>query len=65
MDGFAWAATTGGYYEACGGADGNLGAFGPGRSLADASAACCADEDCAGFSYSNATGSGVYKKDAK
>jgi len=41
VDGFAWAATTGGYYEACGGAEGNLAAFGPGLELAEVGVIGC------------------------
>ena len=59
----AWTPTSGGYYEACGGASGNLGSF-EGLSSAAARAACCGDDACAGFSFDNATGSGVYKRDA-
>ena len=60
----SWAATTNGYYEACGGAAGDVGSF-SGLSRAQAQAACCSDLQCAGFSYvpdgGNSTGSGYYK----
>jgi alpha-N-acetylgalactosaminidase len=58
-----WTHTSGGYYEACGGADGNLGSF-AGLKLADAQAACCADAACAGFSFDAASGGGYYKSNA-
>lgn len=59
----------GGYWEACGGASGNIGSF---RDLppAAAQASCCSLEACAGFSFvcnastSCATGSGFYKANA-
>lgn len=56
---------TGGYWEACGGASGNLGPF-SGLSAASAAAACCAAPACAGLSFAChdaqcATGSGYYK----
>ena len=60
----SWTVTHGGYYEACGGAAGDVGTFSS-LTRAQAQAACCADLTCAGFSYvpdaSNTTGSGYYK----
>ena len=60
--------SAGGYWEACGGAAGNLGSF-SGLTAAAASAACCANSSCAGFSFGCdavppgcATGSGYYKR---
>ena len=50
----------GGYWEACGGAAGNLGSF-SGLTPAAASAACCGNPSCAGLSFS-ADGSGYYKR---
>jgi hypothetical protein len=50
-----------GYYEACGGAAGNVGTF-SGLTVAQAQAACCANTECAGFSFSN--GAGYYKGNA-
>ena len=58
----AWTHTTDGYYEACGGAAGNVGTF-SGLSVAQAQAACCANPKCAGFSFSN--GGGYYKGNAR
>ena len=59
-----WTVTQGGYYEACGGAAGDVGTFSS-LTRAQAQDACCANLACAGFSYvpdaSNATGSGYYK----
>lgn len=52
--------TVGSYFEACGGGDGDIGTF-SGLSVEQAQAACCENPLCAGFSYSNATGSGDYK----
>jgi len=64
----AWTHTTDGYYEACGGAAGNVGEFSH-LSPAAAQAACCADLTCAGFSFecddaACATGGGFYKGNA-
>ena len=61
----SWTNTTDGYYEACGGAAGNVGQF-SGLSADAAKAACCANAACAGLSFSCddatcATGSGYYK----
>ena len=42
--------SAGGYWEACGGAAGNLGSF-TGLALASAQAVCCANASCAGFSF--------------
>ena len=55
----AWNTTEGGYLEACGGTDGNLGSF-SGLSKEQAQDACCQSLECAGFSFSG--GSGYYKK---
>merc|ERR1711862_915401 len=55
----AWNKTEGGYLEACGGADGNLGSF-SGLSLEQAQDACCSNTECAGFSFGG--GNGYYKK---
>ena len=46
----AWTHTASGYYEACGGAAGNVGSF-SGLTRGEAQAACCANRLCAGFSY--------------
>jgi hypothetical protein len=54
----AWNHTTDGYFEACGGSAGNVGTF-SGKTPAEAQAECCANLECAGFSYS--AGSGYYK----
>ena len=54
----AWNHSTGGYWEACGGADGNVGQF-SGLTAAQAQDACCSNPKCAGFSF--AGGSGYYK----
>ena len=63
----AWNHTTGGYYEACGGAGGNVGTFSA-LTRAQAQAACCANAACAGFSFepdaSGNTGGGFYKGNA-
>jgi len=56
-----WTHTTRGYYEACGGAAGNVGTF-SGLSVEQAQAACCANVQCAGFSFHD--GSGYYKGNA-
>ena len=59
--------SAGGYWEACGGAEGNLGSF-SGLALASAQAVCCANASCAGFSFKCGdgptcdTGSGYYKR---
>jgi len=60
-----WTHSTAGYWEACGGAAGNVGSF-SGLAPAAAEAACCANARCAGFSFecadaSCATGGGFYK----
>jgi len=59
-----WQHTIGGYYEACGGAAGDLGSF-SGLSVAQAQAACCGKPTCVGFSYQNSTGAGYYKSNAQ
>ena len=59
----SWNHTTGGYYEACGGAGGDLGNF-SGYTVAQAEAVCCAETACAGFSFSASDGSGYYKHNA-
>ena len=64
----AWSHSTAGYWEACGGASGNLGTFSR-LSSALAQTACCAfaNGSCAGFSFACddfpacETGSGYYK----
>jgi hypothetical protein len=59
----AWNTTTDGYFEACGGGAGNVGQF-SGKTPAEAEAECCANLQCAGFSYAddgNGKGSGYYK----
>ena len=56
-----WTATKDGYYEATGGGAGNLGAF-SGLTVAQAEKACCANAECAGFSYR--AGGGFYKRNA-
>ena len=56
-----WTHSTGGYYEACGGAAGNVGTF-SGLTAQQAQAACCSNPQCAGFSFSG--GSGYYKGNA-
>eukprot|EP00456_Euglypha_rotunda_P009189 TRINITY_DN11977_c0_g1_i26.p1 TRINITY_DN11977_c0_g1~~TRINITY_DN11977_c0_g1_i26.p1 ORF type:complete len:424 (-),score=57.84 TRINITY_DN11977_c0_g1_i26:99-1370(-) len=53
-----WNITTGGYYEACGGGDGNIECF-SGLTLTDAENQCCENPLCAGFSYGG--GSGCFK----
>jgi Alpha galactosidase A/Alpha galactosidase C-terminal beta sandwich domain len=62
-----WNHTFDGYYEACGGAAGNVGQFG-GLTRAQAQAACCDNPQCAGFSFgpdaNNVTGGGFYKGNA-
>lgn len=55
-----WDHVTGGYYESCGGADGNVGTF-SGLTPEQAQDACCNDLTCAGFSYNSKTSSGFYK----
>ena len=58
----AWNVTRGGYFDS---ASGNVGMFGPNVALADAQALCCANLECAGFSYSASAqnGSGYLKGD--
>ena len=56
-----WTHTTGGYYEACGGAVGDIGQF-SNLTYREAEAACCANIACAGFSLSG--GAGYYKGNA-
>lgn len=60
-DGVEWELTRGGYREACGGARGNLASFSS-LSLEAALSECCAAPNCAGLSFNNATGDGVYKR---
>jgi hypothetical protein len=59
--GVAWTHTTKGYYEACGGAAGDLGEF-SGLTVAQAQQKCGANAECAGFSFQN--GGGFYKGNA-
>ena len=59
----AWNHTPGGYYEACGGGAGDVGTF-SGKTPAEAQAECCANLQCAGFSFAgdgSGKGSGYYK----
>ena len=56
--------TSGGYKEACGGADGDLDGF-EGLAWQDARDMCCANVECAGFSFDNATGNGMFKKNTE
>ena len=62
-----WTHSTGGYYEACGGAAGDVGTFSS-LTPAQAQAACCANPQCAGFSFAAAgaggAGDGYYKGNA-
>jgi len=53
--------TAGGYFDTAIG--GNIGQFGPNVTFADAKALCCSNDQCAGFSYSAATGTGFLKPD--
>ena len=61
-----WQRASTGYWEACGGAAGDLGSFSA-LTQAAAEAACCANTSCAGFSFHcddsecATTGSGYYK----
>ena len=63
----SWNHTFGGYFEACGGAAGNVGTF-SGLTRQQAQDACCANPACAGFSYEpdggGSTGGGYYKGNA-
>lgn len=59
-----WQHTTGGYYEACGGASGDISTF-SGLSVDEAQSQCCGIANCVGFSYQNTTGSGFYKNNAE
>merc|ERR1711998_240597 len=52
-----WTKTEGGYLEACGGADGNVGTF-SGLTVEQAQEACCKNEKCAGFDFRPSDGSG-------
>merc|ERR1712187_197644 len=54
-----WNHTTGGYLEACG-ETGNIAEFN-GLTADQAQTACCANPECAGFSYNPASRSGYYK----
>jgi hypothetical protein len=64
----AWSHASNGYWEACGGSAGSLGAF-TALTPAAAQAWCCANATCAGFSYAcddgptcaSGKGSGYYK----
>lgn len=56
-----WTETHDGYYEAAGGAAGNVGSF-SGLTPAQAQKACCDNPKCAGFSFQN--GGGYYKGNA-
>jgi alpha-N-acetylgalactosaminidase len=57
-----WIETEGGYYEACGGSEGDIGSF-TRKTLAEAKTSCCANKDCAGFSFDK-NGDGFFKKNA-
>lgn len=50
-----WAHTQGQYYEACGGASGDLGNF-SGLTVDEAKQKCGANENCAGFSFKDGEG---------
>ena len=54
-----WTVTKDGYYEACGGAAGDVGQF-TNLTMEEAQHQCCLNSKCAGFSY--AKGSGFYKE---
>jgi len=56
-----WTKTSGGYYEACGGASGDLGQF-SGLTVEEAQTKCCENSKCAGFSFAN--GNGYFKGNA-
>jgi alpha-N-acetylgalactosaminidase len=56
-----WTKTTGGYYEACGGAGGDLGQF-SNLTVDEAKQKCCSNSMCAGFDYNN--GNGFWKSNA-
>lgn len=58
-----WVHNATGYYEATGGAGGDLGSF-HGLAPADAQAKCCANPACAGFSYRASDGAGYWKRNA-
>ncbi len=58
-----WVETTDGYYEACGGAKGNIGSF-EGKSLKEVQSECCDNVECAGFSFNPKSGDGFYKNNA-
>jgi hypothetical protein len=57
-----WNHSANGYWESCGGDSGNLGVF-SGLTVAQAQAKCCANTECAGFSFRVEDGSGVFKRD--
>ena len=63
-----WTHTAGSYYDASGGAAGDLGTF-DAKTAAEAQAECCANPKCAGFSFSvggaGGKGSGYYKANAQ
>lgn len=59
----SWVHNATGYYDASGGAAGNLGTF-TNLSSAEAQARCCANPMCTGFSYRASDGSGYWKRDA-
>lgn len=59
----SWVHNASGYYEATGGAHGDLDSF-SGLSVAAAQERCCANKLCAGFSYRPSDGSGYLKRDA-
>merc|ERR1712176_272703 len=57
-----WNKTEGGYLEACGGSEGNIGDF-KGLTVEQAQEACCQNPQCAGFDFRASDGSGIYKAD--
>jgi hypothetical protein len=57
-----WNVTVNGYNETCQGPAGNIDCFNS-TTLGEVNATCCADAQCAGFSYNPATESGCTKRD--
>jgi len=60
----SWTKTTGGYVEACGGAEGNIGSF-QNLTVEQAQASCCENSLCAGFDYNRESKAGYYKGNQK
>jgi len=58
-----WVHQANGYYEACGGAAGNVGSFSD-LSAEEAKDECCSNPQCAGFSFDTGGKSGFYKGNA-